>query len=278
MKKYAKETYMNNYEDMILNQNCGSKTFWQLMGRQVSKQFKLNATPPLQTPDDSYVFTDTEKSNLLNDYFCFISTTDGSNINLPEFNKRTNSSLTNIIIDSSVVIDVLSNKLNKASGPDGISHRMLKNTCRAIATPLCKLFNVSLQTKSFLILWKLAHVMSIFKKGDRSLVSNYIPISLISWFGKSFETVIFKHVYNHLITNSLIYQYQSGFLPGHSTVHHLIELVHHTCLALEKYEINCQIFCDISKAFDRVWHRGLLLKLENYGINGNLLLWFEDYL
>ena len=96
--------------------------------------------------------------------------------------------------------------------------------------------------------------------------------------GKSFERVIFKHVYNHLITNSLIYQYQSGFLPGHSTVHHLIELVHHTCLALEKYEINCQIFCDISKAFDRVWHRGLSLKLENYGINGNLLLWFEDYL
>ena len=61
-------------------------------------------------------------------------------------------------------------------------------------------------------------------------------------------------------------------------MHHLIELVHHTCLALEKYEINCQIFCDVSKAFDRVWHRGLLLKLENYGINGNLLLWFEDYL
>ena len=61
-------------------------------------------------------------------------------------------------------------------------------------------------------------------------------------------------------------------------MHHLNELVHHTCLALEKYEINCQIFCDLSKAFDRVWHRGLLLKLENYGINGNLLLWFEDYL
>ena len=85
--------------------------------------------------------------------------------------------------------------------------------------------------------------------------SNYRPISLISCVGKTFERIIFKHVYNHLISNSLIYQYQSGFLPGHSTVHHLIELIHHTCLALEKYEINCQIFCDISKAFDRVWHK-----------------------
>ena len=155
---------------------------------------------------------------------------------------------------------------------------ILNQSCGSKATPLRKLFNLSLQKKSFPILWKLAHVMPIFKKGDKSQTNNYRPISLVSCVGKAFERVIFKHVYNHLITNSLIYQYQSGFLPGHSTVHHLIELVHNTCLALEKYEMNCQIFCDISKAFDRVWHRGLLLKLKNYGIDGNLLVWFEDYL
>ena len=279
MKKYAKETYMNNYEDMILNQNCGSKTFWQLMGRLVDKQPKTSTLPPLHNSDDVYAFTDDEKTNILNDYFCSISSLDDSNIELPDFNIRTESSLSNIIINTSEVIDVLSSlKLNKASGPDGISHRMLKYTSKTIAIPLCKLFNLSLRTNSFPALWKLAHVMPIFKKGDRSLVSNYRPISLVSCVGKSFERVIFKHVYNHLITNSMIYPYQSGFLPGHSTVHHLIELTHQTCLALEKYETNCQIFCDISKAFDRVWHRGLLLKLENYGINGHLLQWFEDYL
>ena len=102
-------------------------------------------------------------------------------------------------------------------------------------------------------------------------MSNYRPISLISCVGKSFERIVFKNVYNHLIANSLIYKFQSGFLPGHSTVHHLIEVIHHTCLALENYETTCQIFCDISKAFDRVWHRGLILKLEKYGIHGNLL-------
>ena len=75
----------------------------------------------------------------------------------------------------------------------------------------------------------------------------------------------------------LIYKFQSGFLPGHSTVHHLIEVIHHTCLALENYE-TCQFFCDISKAFDRVWHCGLILKLEKYGIHGNLLVWFANYL
>ena len=58
----------------------------------------------------------------------------------------------------------------------------------------------------------------------------------------------------------------------------MIEINHNTCISLENYEANCQVFCDISKAFDRVWHRGLLHKLEKYGIKGELLLWIESYL
>ena len=262
MRKFAKETYMNNYEDMLLGQNCDSKSFWQLMGRQARKQSKTSNIPPLQTPNDSYAFTDSEKANTLNDYFCSISSINDTNSNLPKFTKRTDTSLSIILISPPEVSDILSNlKLNKASGPDGISHRMLKNTSGSIPTPLCKLFNLSLKTNSFPSLWKLAHVMQFFlKKGDKSHASNYRPISLISCVGKTFERIIFKHVYNHLISNSLKIHMSLAFLPGHSTVHHFIELIHHTCLALEKYEINCQIFCDISKTFDRVWHRGLLHK------------------
>ena len=74
------------------------------MGRLVGKQSKTSALPPLLTANDSYAFTDSEKCNLLNDYFCSISTTDDSNMDLPEYNKRTNSSLSNIIIDPSEVI------------------------------------------------------------------------------------------------------------------------------------------------------------------------------
>ena len=59
------------------------------------------------------------------------------------------------------------------------------------------------------------------KKGDKSEAGNYTPVSLISCVGKAFERVIFKHVYNHIADNNLLYKYQSGFLPGHSTVHHL---------------------------------------------------------
>ena len=122
--------------------------------------------------------------------------------------------------------------------------------------------------------------MPLFKKGEKSLFSNYRPVSLTSNVGKSFERIIFKHMYNHILENELLYKYQSGFLPGHSTVHHLIELTHNICLSLENYEVNCQVFCDtcISKTFDRVWHKGLLYKLDKIWHKGGILKWIKSYL
>ena len=108
---------------------------------------------------------------------------------------------------------------------------------------------------------------------------NYRPVSLTSNVGKSSERIVFKHMYNHIFENELLYKYQSGFLPGHSTVHHLIEIVHNKCMSLENHEAFCQVFCDISKAFDRVWHRGLIHKLEKkYGIKGDIFMWIKSYL
>ena len=78
--------------------------------------------------------------------------------------------------------------------------------------------------------------------------------------------------------NALIYKFQSGFLPDHSTTHQLIELINEICMALDNRELIYLIFCDVSKAFDRVWLRGLLLKLERYGIKGNLLQWIGSFI
>ena len=67
-------------------------------------------------------------------------------------------------------------------------------------------------------------------------------------------------------------------MPNHSTTYQLIDIYHRILLALEQKQHTALVFCDFSKAFDRVWHKGLLLKLEKYGINGKLLLWIKNYL
>ena len=67
-------------------------------------------------------------------------------------------------------------------------------------------------------IWKLANVIPIFRKGDKLEPSNYRPVALLSCIGKLQKRIVFKNMYNFLIDNNLLYKYQAGFLPHHSTV------------------------------------------------------------
>ena len=85
-------------------------------------------------------------------------------------------------------------------------------------------------------------------------------------------------MYNHFRDNFLISLLQSGFLPGSSTITQLLKLYNKFCTAVSQNKEIQIVFLDISKAFDRVWHQGLIFKLKKWGIGGSLLRWFEDYL
>ena len=127
--------------------------------------------------------------------------------------------------------------------------------------------------------WKQSLVLPLFKKGDKSTVGNYRPISLLGCVGKLMERCVYKHISNHLHFNNLVHPKQSGFLKGHSTIHQLHTYIYHDIVStIDSRQHLCMIFCDISKAFDRVWHPGPLFKLRQYGVDGQLLEWVRDYL
>ena len=92
------------------------------------------------------------------------------------------------------------------------------------------------------------------------------------------EKIVHKHVFNFINSNNLITSLQSGFVPNDSTVNQLVDIYNTFCKALDEGKEIRTVFCDISKAFDRVWHKGLLVKLNQIGISGSLLSWFTDYL
>jgi hypothetical protein len=101
------------------------------------------------------------------------------------------------------IIKIL-NPSNKALGPVIISHKMLKLCSEKIAVPLQIIFNKSLLQCKYPTSWKIAHVIAIYKKGDKSLPSNNRPISLISCVEKIMERVIYKYAFSHLQRNKLI--------------------------------------------------------------------------
>ena len=280
MIKYAREQFFLSANELVNSlQSKNSKSYWTFVKRLMKGTGNNYTIPPLYIGSTGeLVYEDKAKANLLNQYFCSITSINDSNREPPNVVPRTHAILSNIDVNIQDVKDILQTlQIGKACGDDGISHQMLKATSETICLPLSILFTYSLRTCKFPSDWKLARVMPSFKKDDKSSPSNYRPISLLSWVGKVMERVVYKYIYNYIIEHSLLYSYQSGFLPGHSTVYQLLEIYHNICKNIDNRLSSIIVFCDISKAFDRVWHKALLKKLQSYGITGDLLLWLDDY-
>ena len=151
----------------------------------------------------------------------------------------------------------------------------------SVALPLKIIFQNILETSPYQDLWKLANVIPIFKKGDKQLIKNYRPISLLPICGKIFENIIFNNLYSYFNAHYLITKNQSGFRPSDSTSNQLLYLVNEIHEAFEdpKYLEVRAVFLDISKAFGKVvWHDGLIFKQKQNGISGRLLSLLENYL
>ena len=107
---------------------------------------------------------------------------------------------------------------------------------------------------------------------------NYRPVSLLPICGKIFERLIFNELFNFLLENNLISPNQSGFKPGDSCINQLLSITHEIYNSFDEGLEVRSVFLDISKAFDKVWHKGLLFKLSKNGISGNLLELLSSFL
>ena len=128
------------------------------------------------------------------------------------------------------------------------------------------------------VTFKIASVTPIYKTGDENDFGNYRPISVLPCFSKMLERIMYKRLYNHLSQNHMLYPKQFGFQKSHSTEHAIIQLIDQINSSFEKNNFTLDVFIDLSKAFDTVDHHILISKLENYGVNGNNLRWFQSYL
>ena len=121
------------------------------------------------------------KANLLNNYFAEQIVLDDHLASLPELVNRTDPTLNTIVFSPTEVEEILSSlKLGKASGPDNINNKILKEAAIPLSKPLCDLFNYSMSKCICPDIWKEANVSPLYKKDDPSLVNNYRPISLLA--------------------------------------------------------------------------------------------------
>ena len=145
--------------------------------------------------------------------------------------------------------------------------------------PLSIIFKNCLQIGTFPNNWKKSNVVPIHNKGDKQLLQNYPSVSL-AVCSKNFERIFFNPMLEFLEENNFLYPHQTGFPSSDSCQSQLLSIVHDIYASFDQIrtlEVRAN-FLDITKAFDKVWHEGLLFKLEHIGISGNLLSLLKSFL
>jgi hypothetical protein len=155
--------------------------------------------------NDRLISDNTDKAQLLNDYFIDQSKLPDGPQTTPRLDKLTDARLNHVIITPTIVKQILLQlDVSKSTGPDQISNKILKQCADSLCEPLSLLFNKSLELGQYPSSWKIALVTAIFKKINKQIKSNYRPISLLCCISKVFERIVFNSTYKHLTDNNLM--------------------------------------------------------------------------
>lgn len=181
------------------------------------------------------------------------------------------------VSDTISIIEALNVK--KAPGPDEISNKVLRNVPKSTAMVLTSIYNACLSISYFPTLWKSGKIVAIPKPGkDLSDPKSYRPISLLSNIGKVFERLILIQLQAHEEKNKIFIAQQFGFRSEHSTVQQILRITEETSLGFNRNRSTGMVLLDLEKAFDSVWHDGLLHKLSKANFPLPLLGLIDSFL
>ena len=170
-------------------------------------------------------------------------------------------------------------KTRKSPGKDGVCNEMIRHLGPTARRKLLELFNISWRTGVFPTAWKEATIIPIVKKDkDPTKTASYRPISLLSCLGKTLERMINKRLQWHLEDNNLITKEQTAFRKHRSTEDRLTYLAQSVENAFQEKKKTVATFVDLSKAFDKMWKKGLLLKLLRAGVTGHMFKWIKSFM
>ncbi|KAG6459263.1 hypothetical protein O3G_MSEX011283 [Manduca sexta] len=285
--------------------------FWQLV--RSFKRRDVVSMPPLDRPNQRPAFDDDEKAELLasslesqcsltdtpveNDIVVAVDTyVESRNATPPPLPTPRPLNINPIVavgpdVDSppldplapvtteEVIILIKALKRRKAPGADGIPNRLLKMLPEHLVKILAAIFNAAFQKCIFPEAWKEAVVIGIHKPGKpASSPTSYRPISLLSSLGKLYERIVHNRLKIVAHLHNLLPPEQFGFRSRHNCVHQVLRITEHVYNKRRYNRPTGAIFFDVEKAFDKVWHNGLLFKLYTLNVPTQLVHIIRDFL
>ena len=232
------------------NIKVDSKFFWKY-ARSLTKV--KSSIGPLTDSKGNVITDDLQTAEEFNEYFSSLFTKETLD-HIPEPKKMFNEDEENFLKDVDITEGIVQKKLLKLnpnkSAVGGLNPALLKECAKELAKPLSIIFRTSLSNNSVPKIWKFANVTPIFKKGSRSLASNYRPVSLTSIVCRMLESILVDEIRSHLSKYKLILETQHGFVSKKSCLSNLLVYLEEvTSLVDQGYPVDA-IYLDFSKAFE----------------------------
>lgn len=262
------------------------KKMWQTINNITN--YKVNKTTTTDLIPNEPFITPTEIVNEANEYYINVgkSLADKikpiNDINLNPSPSTPHSPVNSFVLMNADLTEIISTinslKGSSSSSQDHITSIILKQNKQFLAGPLLHICNASFESGSFPNVLKKSVITPVYKNGDKTLIQNYRPISILPTISKVLEKLINNRLVEYLETYNLLSPNQYGFRRGTSTSDAVRNLSDHIVNALDKGKKCLSVFLDFQKAFDTVSVPLLLKKLEQLGVRGIPLCLFTDYL
>ena len=276
------------FEEQKKEAGNNPKSLWSVLKKACSPSKKQHAVPTLK--QDGVLVTEANiVADVFNKYFTSVAKNIASKLKKPKgkwtdnlvifyANVKRKSFSLKPVSKEWVMKQLKSLSVHKATGPDKISAKFLKDGAEILTVAMRHIINLSIETSKVPTAIKLAKIVPIFKKGSRFEAGNYRPISLLPIISKIIERAINEQVVSYLESTKILMNRQYGFRRGFSTETAVISLVDQIRNQTGQKRHTAAIFIDLRKAFDTVDHSLLLEKMNVIGFTQQAKNWFRSYL
>ena len=275
----AKQSFFNSVNSTMRNPEITAKKKFNILSKLMKNQ-KNSIIPPII--DNDKIINDAQtKSNLFNDMFISKAKVPGNDDPVPDLPKRDDilNSLNHLNTSPLEVAKFIRNLKKSNYSHCGVPGKFLSIISTSISFSLSRLFNNLFRIGHFPAIFKIAQVTALFKRsGLKSSKSQYRPIALLPTLSKVIESVIHQRLLDHFIKNNIISERQAAYMKGDSTIQQLLFIVHLIRKSWTKGNITQGVFLDVSAAFDKCWHSGLLAKLAQIKVEDSCHDLFKSYL